>query len=282
MDRSTLPPHVLIFPLPVQGHVNSMLKLAELLLLAGLHVTFLVTHYNHGRLLRYTNIQSRFDRFPGFRFETISDSLPDEHPRSGDRVMEIFDSLKAKTRPLLKELLISDHFTTGTWRPLTCIIADGILGFALDVAEEIGIPVIYFRTVSACAFWAYFCIPELIEAGELPFTGDDLDVSIASVPGMEGFLRRRDLPSFCRAGDLADTNLQMVITETRQTPRAQALILNTFEDLEGPILSQIRTHCPKLYTIGPLHSHLKTRLATENTSPPTSSNSLWEEDRSCS
>uniref|UniRef100_A0A5B7A6W3 Putative UDP-glucosyltransferase family 1 protein n=1 Tax=Davidia involucrata TaxID=16924 RepID=A0A5B7A6W3_DAVIN len=95
---------------------------------------------------------------------------------------------------------------------------------------------------------------------------------------MEGFLRRRDLPHFCRVGDLADTDLQMVITETRQTTRAQALILNTSEDLEGPILSHIRTRCPKLYTIGPLHAHLKTRLAAEKTP---SSNSLWEEDRSC-
>ncbi|XP_058216430.1 receptor-like protein Cf-9 homolog [Rhododendron vialii] len=38
------PPHVLIFPLPLQGPINSMLKLAELLCLSGsLHVTFL-TH----------------------------------------------------------------------------------------------------------------------------------------------------------------------------------------------------------------------------------------------
>uniref|UniRef100_A0A5B7A208 Putative 7-deoxyloganetic acid UDP-glucosyltransferase-like protein n=1 Tax=Davidia involucrata TaxID=16924 RepID=A0A5B7A208_DAVIN len=280
MDRLTLPPHVFIFPYPLQGHVNSMLKLADLLLVAGLDVTFLVTNHTHGCLLRHNNIQSRSDRYPGFLFQTISDGLPDDHPRSGHRLMELFDSLKATAKPLLKELLISDRLSTTNInrRPVTCIIADGVLSFALDVAEEIGIPIIYFRTISASAFWSYFCIPEIIEAGELPFSGEDLDVSIESVPGMEGFLRRRDLPSFCRVGDLADTTIQMIITETRQTTRAQALILNTSEDLEGPILSQIRTQCPKLYTIGPLHAHLKTRLAAEKTP---SSNSLWEEDRSC-
>jgi hypothetical protein len=39
------PAHVLIFPFPAQGHVNSMLKLAGLLSLAGLHVTFLNTDF---------------------------------------------------------------------------------------------------------------------------------------------------------------------------------------------------------------------------------------------
>ncbi|CBI31572.3 unnamed protein product, partial [Vitis vinifera] len=149
--------------------------------------------------------------------------------------------------------------------PVTCIIADGIMGFAIDVGNEVGVPTISFRTSSPCAFWAYFSLPQLIEAGEVPFKDDDMDQLVTSVPGMEGFLRRRDLPSFCRTKDANDPNLQLVMIETRQTPRADALILNTFEDLDGATLSQIRSHCPKLYTIGPLHAHLKSRLASETT-----------------
>lgn len=106
-----------------------------------------------------------------------------------------------------------------------------------------------------------------------------MDRPITCVPGMESFLRCRDLPSHCRAKDLADWGLQLVITETQRSTRASGLILNTFEDLEGPILSQIRSHFPKLYTIGPLHAHLKSRLADSSLS--VSSNSLWEVDKSC-
>ena len=54
---------------------------------------------------------------------------------------------------------------------MTCVIADGIMSFANDFAREIRIPVIYFRTISACGFWANFWIPELVEPGELPFKG---------------------------------------------------------------------------------------------------------------
>lgn len=107
-----------------------------------------------------------------------------------------------------------------------------------------------------------------------------MDLLVKSIPGMKSFLRRRDLPSACRAKNLSNSDLQLVIKETRQTPRSQGLILNTFEDLEGPILSQIRAHCPNIYTIGPLHEHLKSKLPLEMTAY-SSSNSLWQEDRSC-
>jgi hypothetical protein len=53
-------PHVLIFPTPAQGHVNSTLKQAELLAFEGIHVTFVISKYNHNRLVRFTNILAHF------------------------------------------------------------------------------------------------------------------------------------------------------------------------------------------------------------------------------
>lgn len=104
-----------------------------------------------------------------------------------------------------------------------------------------------------------------------------MDRLIKTVPGMETFLRGRDLPSFYRADDPMHRDLQLFMSETLSSPRADGLIFNTFEDLEGPILSQIRTYCPKVYTIGPLNAHLRARIP-QNT---TFSNSFWEVDRSC-
>nr|AGX93069.1 7-deoxyloganetic acid UDP-glucosyltransferase-like protein [Rauvolfia serpentina] len=281
-QETILPPHVLIFPLPIQGHVNSMLRLAELLCLAELDITFVVSEFSHSRLIKHTDVASRFARYPGFRFQTISDGLADDHPRAGERVMDILPSTKNVTGPLFKQMMLEKNcFASATRRPITCIIADGVLSFAGDFAEEKGIPLIYFRTVSACSFWACFCMPELIEAGDIPIKGNGMDLTVKSVPGMETFLRRRDLPGFCRVNDINEPKLQILKTETRQTTRAQAAILNTFEDLEGPTLSQIRKHMPRLFTIGPSHSHLTSRLETRNIKTSISSGSFWEEDRSC-
>ncbi|GAV56819.1 UDPGT domain-containing protein [Cephalotus follicularis] len=274
------PPRVLIFPFPCQGHVNSMLNLAQLLCLSGLHVTFLNSDHNHDRLVLHTDIQARFACYPGFQFNTITDGLPVEHPREGESIMELCFSLNSITRPLFREMLVSGQFGL-----VNCIIADGIMGYTIDIANELGIPIFHFRTISACSFWAFFSIPQLIESGEIPIKGnEDMDALVKSVPGMETFLRSRDLPSFCRCSDVSNPVLQLMKNETQQSPRARALILNTFEDLEGPILSQIRTRCPTTYTIGPLHAHRKTRLAkhaTNTLQSSSNSSSLWEVDRSC-
>ncbi|CDP05613.1 unnamed protein product [Coffea canephora] len=204
--------------------------------------------------------------------------------------MDLHTSLQSVMKPFLKEFLSKDPVGgSGKNRPpFTSIIADGILSVALDVAEEIGLPVIYFRTTSAGFFWPYFCTPLLTEAGEFPFSftilyseRNDMDLPIAHVKGMEGVLRHRDLTSFYRANDLNSPRFKLLLNENLQTPRAKGLILNTFEDLERPILSHVRIQCPNLYTIGPLYAHLKTRLQLQLVLERGRGFDLCEEDTSC-
>ncbi|KAK1355241.1 hypothetical protein POM88_048497 [Heracleum sosnowskyi] len=84
-------PHVLIFPLPLQGPVNCMLKVAELFAIKGLRVTFLNTFHIQNLLLKHTNVQFRFDNYPEFHFETIPDGLSEDHPRSSDKLLDLAD-----------------------------------------------------------------------------------------------------------------------------------------------------------------------------------------------
>lgn len=267
------PPHVVMFPLPLQGPVKSMLKLAELLCLSGLRVTFVVTDDIHGRLTRRnSDLQTRFGSYPSFRFRAVPDGLPESHPR-GDRFWDLFDSVKKTARVPFTEMVRAGDFS--------CVIADGLLGFTADVAAEAGLPVFYVRTISASCLWIFFCLPKLIQAGELPFKGGNLETMVESVPGMEAYLRRGDLPGFCRSDSLDDPSLNLFKTEREGNSRAHGLILNTFEELEGPLLSELRTACPNLYTIGPLHAHLKVKLAAKAVPPPSIWNSLWQEDRAC-
>ncbi|CAB4270868.1 unnamed protein product [Prunus armeniaca] len=165
LDQRSSGPHVLIFPLPLQSHVITTLEFGELLCLANFHITFLNSHFVHNRLLRHTNIQSHFARYPRFRFDTITDSLPDDHPRLGARYMlEMFDSRNGA-------------FCSIGLGLLACVVVDGIMNFATDIAKEIGLMSISFRTTSASCYWSYFCIPKLIEASELPFKAHTITVS---------------------------------------------------------------------------------------------------------
>ncbi|XP_038892386.1 7-deoxyloganetic acid glucosyltransferase-like [Benincasa hispida] len=279
MEEEEAEPHVLMFPFPALGHVNPMLKLAELLSLSGLRVTFLNIHTIHQRLILHTNLHSRFSRFPKFRFHTITDGLPPAYIGSLTKLSVLTQSMEAVTKPLLRQMLLS-----GELGPIpTCIILDGFFSFMVDSNAKPRIPVLCFRTVSACSFWAYSSIPKLIEEGQLPVRGEeDMDRMIEGVDGMENVLRCRDLPSFSRVGEQTEPILQYCVDQTIQSSKTQSLILNTFEELEGPILSCLRKRCRNIYTIGPLNAHLKSRLPGEKSPPELeSSNGYREVDRSC-
>ncbi|KAH7667988.1 7-deoxyloganetic acid glucosyltransferase protein, partial [Dioscorea alata] len=280
--------HVLVFPFPAQGHLNSMLKLAELLYLSSFHITFLTTEYDHHRLCLHSPAHSRLSRLPGFWFRSISDGLPDQQPRSASRLIELYNSLTHNSSSLFRDFLISNlSQSQDGWSRITCLVVDGVMPFAMDAATDLGIPTITFRTSSPCSIWTYFCLPKLVEAGEYPFPGADLDERVYAVSGMESFLRRRDLPScFREARDVSDPRLDVVYMVTVSTTRAKGFILNTFEAMDSTVLSHIRTVCPTTYVIGPLHCMLKSMRSrmlsnTQSSERSTNSANLWQEDRSC-
>ncbi|KAH6769153.1 hypothetical protein C2S51_014489 [Perilla frutescens var. frutescens] len=184
--------------------------------------------------------------------------------------------------PLFKKMMIDEDFLASySRRRATCLVADGFHPFAADFAEANGISLVYFRTPSASYFWTYFQLDDLIESQQIPFRGKSMDGLVKGIPGMEGFLRRRDLPSFFRAYDVNDPFLQGLAAGMRQTVRVKVAIFNTFEDLEGPIVSHMLTKFPRIYTIGPIHEQLKSRLIEKNAEASIIAGNLWAEDRSC-
>ncbi|XP_021734727.1 7-deoxyloganetic acid glucosyltransferase-like [Chenopodium quinoa] len=281
MDQHSLAPHVLIFPFPAQGHVTPMLNLAELLCLANVKITFLNTIHNQQCLTKHTDIEARLARYPGFRFKTISDGHPDDHPRlGGDWLREMLQTLPSSAKPQLREILVN---ATGIDK-VTCFLLDGWMSFARDLAKEAKVPVIAVRFGSACFTWSIKCTSELIEAGEIPFKDDKMDQLVKNAPGIDSFFRYRDLPGYSRNLDTSSCQYiqDMSTSEVQAIEEAQSVVINTFEELEGPFLSLIRSHCSRVYTIGPLHAHLNYRLSPkETTLSKNSSSNLWEIDRSC-
>uniref|UniRef100_A0ACD5UZI2 Uncharacterized protein n=1 Tax=Avena sativa TaxID=4498 RepID=A0ACD5UZI2_AVESA len=284
--------HVLVFPFPAQGHINCMLHFAAGLLDAGLHVTFLHTDHNRRRLGLASAAEAEAEAeatSPRLRFLSVSDGLPDDHPRSAGDLALLVESLLATTSAVYRTLLASlcagarrDDGATITglrdgFPPVTCVVADGMLPFAVDIAEEIGVPALAFRTPSACSFLAFLSVPRLVELGEVhpvPVgTADDLDAPVRGVPGVEGFLRRRDLPSFRRGhAKTTDPTLQIVAKFTAHNCRARALILNTAVSLERSAVAHIAPHTRDVFAVGPLHAMFQA---------PAAGGALWREDDGC-
>ncbi|URE13401.1 UDP-glucoronosyl and UDP-glucosyl transferase [Musa troglodytarum] len=78
-------------------------------------------------------------------------------------------SLRTRSAGPYKDPLRRGGDGHGGWPTLMCVIADRFMTFAADVAREVGVPAMFFRTVSACSIRSYLCIPEL------PFPGTYYD-----------------------------------------------------------------------------------------------------------
>ncbi|RLM84950.1 7-deoxyloganetic acid glucosyltransferase-like [Panicum miliaceum] len=139
-------------------------------------------------------------------------------------------SLQSTARPTRPDHHDGVDAHGGGFPPVTCVVADGYLSWTIDIADELGVPVLAFPTSSACSTLAYLSVPRLFELGELPFpAGGDLDEPVHGVPGMESFLRRRDLPSpFRPVGENGVNSRVHVLSKyTFHSGKARALILNT-------------------------------------------------------
>lgn len=201
-------PHVVCIPFPAQGHMTPMLALAKLLHSSGFHITFVNTEFNHRRLLRshgtinaviilipvcswhheyiqdsfgiyligiifFFKLDGNLGYFPDFQFMTIPDGLPVSVSDDASKrdVLSLCQLTMNNCLPHLRQLLLSLESLCPGIPKVTCIISDASMTFALDAANEIGVPCALFRFCSACAFMAYLHYRKLLEKGIFPLKG---------------------------------------------------------------------------------------------------------------
>lgn len=276
-EHSSAAPHILALTFPAEGHIKPMFNLTKLLSQKGHRITFVNTRHNHNRLLQFTDLPSFHTQFPNFNFATVNDGVPDGHPPNDFSVM-VSPASRSKVALEFRELLSSLVEKRCLWGPPSCMIVDGMMStIAMDAAEEFGIPVLTFRTYSATCTWVTIHISKVIREEAVDMQDpEDIDKVLSSIPGLENLLRDRDLPSVFRLKP-GSNGLEFYIKETLAMTRASGLILNTFDQLEAPIITMLSTIFPKVYTIGPLHTLIKTQI-TNNSS---SSLHLRKEDKIC-
>ncbi|EXB29476.1 UDP-glycosyltransferase 85A1 [Morus notabilis] len=289
-------PHVVCVPYPSQGHVNPMMQLAKLLHSRGFHVTFVNTEFNHNRLIRSRGADS-VKGLPDFRFEAIPEGLPRSDRDATQDVPALCDSTRKNCLAPFKELLLKlNSLAPEKVPPVTCIISDGVMSFAIKAGEELGIPEVQFWTASACSFMGYLHFDELINRGIIPFKGGNicdliiefvsdesfmedgtLDTPADWIPGMKN-VRLKDLPSFMRTMSCDETMFDFMGSEARNCLKSSAIIFNTFDEFEHEALQAISAMFRTIYTIGPLP--LLGRHVPESNFNSLSS-SLWKEDPKC-
>ncbi|GAU34119.1 hypothetical protein TSUD_65980 [Trifolium subterraneum] len=278
--------HVVCIPLPAQGHINPMLKLAKLLHHSGFYITFIHTKFNFDRLMKSNGLNS-LKGLPDFRFETISDGLPPENQRG---IMDLPDLCTAMPigalvsfRNLIAKLVSSENEDVP---PVTCIVSDGVMNFTLKVAQEFNIPEFMLYTPSGCGMLGYLNFEELVKRGYFPLKDEKnlcdgyLETEVDWIPAMKG-LKLKDLPTFFRTTNSNDTMFNYNKESVSNAMKSKGIILNTFEELESEVLDAMKINFPNLYPIGPLSLLHKKKSSNSNKQLESIDFNLWKEDVNC-
>ena len=161
-------PHALCIPAPLQGHINPFLKFAKILHSKGFDITFVNTEFNHQRLLRSQGPEA-LNGLPSFRFETIPDGLPP--PENKDATQDLPSLAKSVEETCSGPFNSVVTKVGASYSPVTCIVADVLMGFTLAAAEELAIPEFLLWTSGVGSLICYDQYPNLLEKGLMPLKG---------------------------------------------------------------------------------------------------------------
>lgn len=166
----TAKPHAVLIPFPANSHIKAMLKMARLLHSRGFHITFVNTDFNHTHMLETGGRVQR----PGFRFVPLLDGLS---PEASQDMAYVCACVRRDFLGLFRDVVdkINSNRTSEVAEvdspPVTCMVSDGFTSFSITVAEELGIPVAVFFTISACSFMGLKQYRALMERGIVPLKG---------------------------------------------------------------------------------------------------------------
>ncbi|GAB2299671.1 hypothetical protein Dimus_033730 [Dionaea muscipula] len=231
---------IALFPLPLQGHVTPMLQLANILYSKGFSISIIHTKFNSPNPANHN---------PNFSFHPIDDGLVGGEASMGDMIA-LFTILNVRCvdplRDCLSQMMLSKE--GDGMEPIACLITDTMFHFALAVADGLKLPRLALRTSNASSFVALTAFPLLKEKGYLPVQDPQSEEPVVELPP----LKVKDIPQISASNPEALFVLATRICE--ETKASNGLILNTFEELEGPALARVRQEFGiPVFPIGPFH-----------------------------
>ncbi|XVF16737.1 hypothetical protein REPUB_Repub10bG0057900 [Reevesia pubescens] len=238
-------PHILVIPYPAQGHVTPLMELSHSLTKHGFRITIVNTDFNHKRVMdAYAN------KVDDGEWPIHLVSIPDGMEVGEDRnhLGKLTDGISQVMPGELKELINKINRLADD--KINCVIADVNMGWALEVAAELGIPGAGFWPASALLLGLLFSTKKLlddqvIDENGTPINKEKMIQLYPNTPAMQ--------PQKFLWVSVGDFTTQKIIFEYAQRnnkaiAKAEWLICNTTYDLEPEALSSV----PEILPIGPV------------------------------
>ncbi|KAF9665695.1 hypothetical protein SADUNF_Sadunf16G0150200 [Salix dunnii] len=240
--------HVLVLPLPLQGHINPMLQFSKRLESKGLKVTLIITPYI---------AKSMQGQHSSINLEPIFDGSKEGEMAAN--IDKYFERYKLIMPHSLSKLI--DRYN-GTEYPVKFLIYDSVLPWALDVARNKGIeggP--FFTQTFAVTAVLYHAAQGAIQ---VPIEESDQAAAV-SLPSLEK-LEFNDLPSFAIDASSYPAIRELLLGQFSNILEARWLIWNSFNELEVEVVDWMRINKWSVKPVGPLipSMFLDKRLGDDN------------------
>ncbi|XP_071691713.1 UDP-glycosyltransferase 84B1-like [Rutidosis leptorrhynchoides] len=223
---------VLLVTVAAQGHVNPMLRLGNLLVSKGLHVTLAT----HDHALNHTS-----STVGGVHLEFFSDGLPEDYNRQTMDYDYYMNSLRTHG-PVNLSSMIRSHT-----RKFSCIINTPFVPWGADVAADFRIPcaMVWIQPCTLYQIYYYY----YNKLNEFPTeTNPDLTVKL---PGLLP-LSPEELPSFVLPSNTFrqfDCMLQEVFQNTH---KVRWVLGNSFMELEKDVITAMKDAGRNFLPVGPI------------------------------
>ncbi|GLU17906.1 hypothetical protein SLE2022_342530 [Rubroshorea leprosula] len=219
--------HVLVFPFPVQGHINPMLQFSKRLASKGLRVTIIiVSSPTKPMQLPLSSINM--------------ESIAFEEGEKEDEVEHYLQLYHATIPGRLAELIEKKNISQ---YPAKFVVYDSVMPWVLDVARSAGIDGAPFFTQS----WGVNVIYYHLHLGTFKVPLEEPVAALPSMPKLEAI----DLPSFVRDTSAYPGLGSLLIAQFSNLEEARWIFCNTFDKLEDEIIKWMAANHKPIKTIGP-------------------------------
>lgn len=207
--------HILAIPYPSQGHINPMLQFCKRLVSKCLKTTLAITNF-------ISNSTHPISGTVGI--DTVSDGFDEGGYADAESVaayLERFEKIGSKSlADLIKKYEKSDF-------PISCIIYDAFMPWALDVAKEHGLIGGCFFTQSCAVNYIYY----YVHHGKLMLPICSTPVKIPGLPELE----LGDMPSFIYVHGTYPAYFELVLNQFTNVDKADYVFVNSFYKLEAEV-----------------------------------------------
>ncbi|KAJ9562099.1 hypothetical protein OSB04_007259 [Centaurea solstitialis] len=252
--------HVMVIPYPAQGHVTPLMELARCLTSNSLKVTFVNSEFTHKKMMSASGSQSDL-----MQMVWIPDGMqPWEDRRDMGKLAESIN----QTMPTRLEELIEDINKTDS--KITCIVADVSMGWAVRVAQKMGIRSACFNTSAAAILALIISTQKLLDDEVIDRNGVPLKDQMIQLSTTMPSMNPARFTWAC-IGDPATNKIILdilILGAKEAAQRADWIICNSTMQLETGAF----TLFPKMLPIGPL---LATNCFLKQ------EGHFWKEDSTC-